>query len=120
MRDRRRSRGAMSVEYALLLVVITGAVIGMLSLDVTKLFKTAECAIEAALNGGSCDGGTVLPPDPTTPELGPAPTGAPTTQPPITADPSPSCEPTSSQTRTTPTSGSDGSASDCPTTTSTG
>jgi hypothetical protein len=106
----------MSVEYALLLVVISGAMVGLLGFGLDVPFEKAKCAFEAALNGGSCDGGTVPGPTPTTSEPGPHPTGAPTTQTPIPADSTPACDSTSS------TSGASATASqtettDCTTTT---
>src|SRR5205823_6584181 len=102
MCDRRRSRGAMSVEYALMLVVITGAVVGVLGLGLNVPFDKAKCAIGTALNGGSCDGGTV--PVPTTSEPGPDPTGGPTQ--PIPGGATPPCDSTSSTSGTSTTASS--------------
>jgi Flp pilus assembly pilin Flp len=108
----------MSVEYALLLVVITGAVAGVLGLGVTDWFKQAGCAMQAATNGNSCDGGL---PAPTGPPAGPGPTGGPATQPP-SGIPALPCDSTSSTSSTSgasaaesqaETSGSNPSASDC-------
>jgi len=99
----------MSVEYALMLVVISGAVVGLLGFGLDVPFEKAKCAIETALNGGACDAGTVRTPTPTTSEPGPDPTGAPTTQAPIPAgSPFPCASDTTSQDETT----------DCTTTTS--
>lgn len=112
----------MSVEYALMLVVITGAVVGVLGLGLNVPFDKAKCAIASALNGGSCDGGAVSVPVPTTSEPGPDPTGGPTTRP-IPRSTTPPCDSTSSASDTstttsaTETSGSDASASGCPTST---
>jgi hypothetical protein len=102
----------MSVEYALMLVVISGAVVGLLGFGLDVPFEKAKCAIETALNGGSCDAGTLQIPSPPTPGPRPGPTGAPTTQIPIPADSAPACDSASSTSSTSSTS----DASDCPTT----
>src|SRR4051812_2546510 len=106
MRDRRRSRGAMSVEYALMLVVVTGAVVGVLGLGLNVGFDKARCVIGAALNGGSCDGGAVSGPVPTTSDPGPGPTGGPTSHGPLPGDSTPPCD-ASATTSQTESSGSD-------------
>jgi hypothetical protein len=106
----------MSVEYALMLVVITGAVAGLLRLGLNVPFEKAMCAIQAALSGGSCDG-TVLTPAPTTSEPGPDPTGAPTTQAPMDADSTPPCDSTSSTSHASPAGTSQTETTDCTTTT---
>jgi hypothetical protein len=100
----------MTVEYALLLVVITGAVAGVLGLGLDVSFERAKCVLEAAMNGGSCDGDSVSNPVPTTAEPGPEQTGAPPTQAPLPGGPTPPCESTSPTT-----SGPEPSASGCPT-----
>jgi len=118
----------MSVEYALMLVVITGAVAGVLGLGVSGSFKTAECAIQSAITGQACGTSTGTPAGTGTPggtdqPGGAGPTGEPTTQAPLPADPSASCDTTMSTSGTatatsqTGTSGSDSSPSECPTST---
>ena len=110
----------MSVEYALMLVVVTGAVVGVLGLGLNVGFDKARCAIGAALNGGSCDESAGSSPVPTSSDPGPDPTGGPTSQP-IPGGVTPPCDSASSTSGTsaTETSGSDASASDCPTSTAT-
>jgi Flp pilus assembly pilin Flp len=118
----------MSVEYALMLVVITGAIAGVLGLGVTGSFKTAQCALQSAITDQGCGTGTGAPADTGTPSgvgqpAGTGPTGEPTTGAPLPADPPSWCETTSSTSGTatttaqTETSDSDTSASGCPTST---
>jgi Flp pilus assembly pilin Flp len=108
----------MSVEYALMLVVITGAIAGLLGLGVTDSFKTTQCAIQSAITGQACGSGTGTPVGTGTPAGtgtpggiqqpgGTGPTGVPTTEAPLPVDPSPSCTTTASHTE----------PSDCPTST---
>jgi hypothetical protein len=94
-RDRKRSRGAMSVEYALMLVVITGAVAGVLGLGATRMFQPAECALASAM-GTPCGADGSGSSDPLGGLPDPGPTAGPTQAPVIASNPTPSCSPTSS------------------------
>src|SRR4051795_857583 len=54
-RGRRRSRGAMSVEYALMLVLVSGMLLTGLGAVVGGWFHSAGCALEQGMNsGGGC------------------------------------------------------------------
>jgi hypothetical protein len=110
----------MSVEYALMLVLVTGVLVTGLGVSVREWFGSFLCPFEAQLGlGSSCAADGTLKPDP------PAvvqPTGAPSSP---ATDPTtvPSCDETSSTSDTATTSsgdpGSSDATSDCETSSST-
>src|SRR3954454_8386860 len=107
-RGRRRSRGAMSVEYALMLVLVSGMLLTGLGAVVKINLDHFLCEFKAALSGSSCDDTDNTDP-PTSP--GPGPTDPPPVAAPSPAEPTPTCDPTTTSDPSA--SPPDPSATDC-------
>src|SRR3954447_7362208 len=109
-RGRRRSRGAMSVEYALMLVLVSGMLLTGLGAVVKGWFGNFGCALEQGMNnGGTCTVGSPVPTtQPTEGSSGSGGTTMPTTSPTATCDPASDSSAPESQ-------AGEASATDCPT-----